>query len=67
MFKIVFGWLFCLGVIADIVLIVLKCVGWLSWGWAMIFVAPLAVAVCGTIVYALIYLIIKIFVTVVIP
>ena len=67
MFKIVFSWLFGLGVIADIVLIVLKCFGWLPWGWAMIFAVPFAVAIGGTLVFALIYLIIKIFVTIVMP
>ena len=67
MFKIVFSWLFCLGAIADIVIVALKLLGWLSWSWGLIVAIPFAIAIVGTLAFALIYLIIKIFVSSIIP
>ena len=63
MFKIIFSWLFCLGVVADIVIIALKLLGWLSWSWGLIVAIPFAFAIGGTLAFAVFYLIIKIFVT----
>lgn len=63
MFKIIFSWLFCLGVVTDIVIIALKLLGWLSWSWGLIVAIPFAVAIAGTLAFGVLYLIIKIFVT----
>lgn len=62
MFKIVFSWLFGLGIIADIVIVALKLLGWLSWSWGLIVAIPFVAAIAGTIAFAVIYLLIKIFV-----
>lgn len=62
MFKIVFSWLFGLGIVADIVIVALKLLGWLSWSWGLIVAIPFVAAIAGTIAFAVIYLLIKIFV-----
>lgn len=63
MFRIIFSWLFGLGVIADFVIVALKLLGWLSWSWGLIVAIPFAVAIAGTLAFAIFYLIIRIFVT----
>lgn len=63
MFKIIFWWLFGLGVVADILIVILKLLGWLSWSWGLIVAIPFAVAIAGTLAFGALYLIIKIFVT----
>ena len=64
MFKIISGWLFVLATIVDIVLIVLKCAGWLSWGWGTLIFMPFAVAIAGTLACGVVYLLVKIFVSI---
>lgn len=64
MFKIISGWLFVLATIVDIVLIVLKCAGWLSWGWGILIFMPFAVAIAGTLAFGVFYLLVKIFVSI---
>lgn len=66
MFKAIAFWLFIMASFADIVLVVLKCVGWLSWGWDIIILIPFAVAIVGTLAFGLFYLLVKIFVTLII-
>ena len=65
MFKIIAFWLFIMACLADIVLIALKCIGWLSWGWDIIILIPFAVAIVGTLAFGIFYLLIKIFVSLV--
>ncbi len=65
MFKIIALWLFVIACLADIVLIVLKCCSWLSWGWDIILLIPFAVAIVGTLAFGVFYILIKIFVTLV--
>lgn len=65
MFKIISGWLFTLATIVDIVLIVLRCAGWLSWGWGTLIFMPFAVAIAGTLAFGVFYLLVKIFVSIV--
>ena len=63
MFKLIFSWLFGMSLIADIVIVALKLLGWLSWSWGLIVAIPFVAAIAGTIAFAIFYLIIKIFVT----
>lgn len=65
MFKAIFLWLLLMAFFADIVLVVLKCVGWLPWGWDIIILIPFAVALVGTLAFGIFYLLVKIFVTLV--
>lgn len=65
MFKIVFLWLLVMAFLADIVLIVLKWFDVLSWGWDLIIAIPFVVAIVGTLAFGIIYLLVKIFVTLV--
>lgn len=65
MFKVIALWLFVMACLADIVLIALKCFGWLSWGWDIIILIPFAVAIAGTLAFGVFYLLVKIFVTLV--
>lgn len=62
MIKIVFVLLLILGMFADIVLVVLKCTDVIDWSWLIIAAIPFAIAIAGTLVFALFYLIIKLFV-----
>jgi hypothetical protein len=59
-------WLFMLSLLADVVLVVLKCLDVLPWSWWIIIALPFAVAIGGTIAFAIVYLIIKIFVSMII-
>ena len=67
MFKFVFLWLLGIGFLADTVLIALKFFDVISWDWSLICLLPIAFAVLGTLVFAIIYLLIKIFVSIVLP
>jgi hypothetical protein len=55
-----------LSLLADVVLVVLKCLDVLPWSWWIIIALPFAVAIGGTIAFAIVYLIIKIFVSMII-
>jgi hypothetical protein len=66
MFRIVFLWLFVMATLGDVVLVVLKCLDVLSLSWWVLAAIPFAVAIGGTIVFALFYLLIKIFVNLII-
>lgn len=63
MFKIIFVWLFVLAALADLVIAGLKCLDVIDWSWLTILAIPFAVAVAGTLVFGIIYLLIKIFVS----
>ena len=63
MIKILSIWLFCIGLILDIPICILKWADWISWDWGVIIVIPFALAIVGTLAFALIYGIIKFFVT----
>jgi hypothetical protein len=52
--------------LADIVLIVLKCLDVLSWDWWIFLALPFAIAIGGTLLFALLYLFIKLFVSLII-
>lgn len=63
MYKVLASWFFGLGILADIGLVLLKCLGLLDWSWGIIIAIPFALAIVGTIGYAIIYGIIKFVVT----
>ena len=63
MYKIIFIWLFCLGILADIPLILIRLLDWIQWDWSIIIAVPFVLAIIGTVVYAILYFIIKVFVT----
>ena len=62
MFRIIFVWLFILASLADLVLVGLKIFEVIDWSWLLIIAIPFAVAIGGTIGFALFYTLIKIFV-----
>ena len=62
MFRIIFVWLFILASLADLVLVGLKYFDVIDWSWLLIIAIPFAVAIGGTIAFALFYTLIKIFV-----
>ena len=64
MIKIVFIWLFCIGMLADSVIVLIKLLDWISWGWGIIIAIPFALAIVGTLAFAILYGIIKIFVAI---
>lgn len=66
MFRLIFLWLFVMSSLADIVLVVLKCIDVLSWNWWIFLALPFAIAIGGTLLFALLYLFIKLFVSLII-
>lgn len=63
MVKIVAVWLFAIGVLADVFIVLLKLLDWISWGWEIIIAFPFALAFVGALCFSIIYGIIKFFVT----
>jgi hypothetical protein len=55
-----------LALLADVVPVVLKCLDVLPWSWWLIIALPFAVAIGGSIAFAIVYLLIKIFVNMII-
>lgn len=55
-------WLFVMSCLGDLILVFLKCFDILDWSWGIIIALPFAITIAGTLCFALIYLIIKIFV-----
>ncbi len=62
MLKAMGCWLFGLGIVIDIPVIVLKCIDWISWSWWIIAGIPFAVSIVGTVIIALIMGLIGLFV-----
>lgn len=62
MIKNVFIWLFMMTVLFDTVIIILKITEVISWSWGLILALPFAVAIAGTLLFSIFYLLIKIFV-----
>ena len=62
MFRMIFVWLFILASLADLVLVGLKYFEVIDWSWLLIIAIPFAVAIVGTIAFAVFYTLIKIFV-----
>ena len=58
----IFVWLFNLASLADLVLVGLKYFEVIDWSWLLIIAIPFAVAIVGTIAFAVFYTLIKIFV-----
>lgn len=63
MFRIIFVWLFILTSLADLVLVELKYFDVIDWSWLLIIAIPFAVAIGGTIAFAIFYTLIKVFVS----
>lgn len=63
MVKVVAGWLFVIGLFVDVFIVLLKLLDWISWDWGIILAIPFALAFVGALGFAIIYGIIKIFVT----
>ena len=63
MFKIIFVWLFCLGILIDIPIMILHFCDWISWGWGIIIAIPFVLAFAGTLAFAILYGILKFFIT----
>lgn len=63
MFRIIFVWLFILTSLADLVLVGLRFFDVIDWSWWIIIAIPFAVAIGGTIAFAVFYTLIKIFVS----
>ena len=66
MYKLLAGWFFGVGLLADVVVIILKCMEWIDWSWWLIIAIPFAVALAGTLCFAIIYGLIKFLVTLII-
>ncbi len=63
MFRIIFVWLLILASLADLVLVGLRFFDVIDWSWWLIIAIPFAVAIGGTIAFAVFYTLIKIFVS----
>lgn len=63
MFKIIACWLFVMALIGDIVLIALRLFDVITMDWWVILSIPFAVAIVGTLAFAILYLLIKLFVS----
>lgn len=67
MFRIIFIWLLVLALLADVVLAGLNLMGVMSLSWGTLIAIPFVVAILGTLAFGLIYLFIKVFVSIILP
>lgn len=63
MFKIIACWLFIVALLADSVVIALRLFDVIAWDWWIILLIPFAVAIVGTVAFAILYFLIKLFVS----